>query len=58
MKVGSLVKHRQFFGSRTSIGTVLEVDDEHYVTVSWWDTTWVIPNPSMEKITDLVIICE
>lgn len=61
MKRGDLVKLKDFFGhamSRTCHGTVLEVDDEDMVLVHWWDKTVFIPNPSMEKSTNLVVICE
>jgi|TARA_R100001082_G_C4349188_1_gene153724 hypothetical protein len=61
MKVGDLVKLKEFFGhamNRTSCGTVIAVDEEGTVTVQWWDDTVFIPNPSMEKSTNLVVICE
>ena len=60
MKVGELVKLKQFFGhamNRTSCGTVIAIDEEETVTVQWWDDTFFIPNPSMEKSTNLVVIC-
>ena len=60
MKVGDLVKLKQFFGhamNRTSCGTVIAIDEEARVTVQWWDDTFFIPNPSMEKSTNLVVIC-
>ena len=60
MKVGDLVKLKEFFGhamNRTSCGTVIAVDEEGTVTVQWWDDTFFIPNPSMEKSTNLVVIC-
>ena len=60
MKVGDLVKLKEFFGhamNRTSCGTVIAVDEEGTVTVQWWDDTVFIPNPSMEKSTNLVVIC-
>ena len=60
MKVGHLVKLKEFFGhamNRTSCGTVIAVDEEGTVTVQWWDDTFFIPNPSMEKSTNLVVIC-
>ena len=60
MKVGDLVKLKEFFGhamNRTSCGTVIAVDEEGTVTVQWWDDTAFIPNPSMEKSTNLVVIC-
>jgi hypothetical protein len=61
MKTGDLVKLKSFFGhvmNRTCHGTVLEVDDEDMVLVHWWDETVFIPNPSMEKSTNLVVICK
>ena len=61
MKVGDLVKLKEHFGhamNRTSCGTVIAVDEEDYVTVQWWDDTVFIPNPSMEKPTSLVVVCE
>ena len=61
MKVGDLVKLKQFFGhamNRTSCGTVIAIDEEETVTVQWWDDTFFIPTPSMEKSTNLVVICE
>ena len=61
MKVGDLVRLKPFFGhamNRTSNGTVIAVDEEGMVTVQWWDDTAFIPNPSMEKSTNLVVICE
>ena len=61
MKVGDLVRLKPFFGhamNRTSCGTVIAVDEEGTVTVQWWDDTFFIPNPSMEKSTNLVVICE
>ena len=60
MKVGDLVKLKEFFGhamNRTSCGTVIAVVEEGTVTVQWWDDTFFIPNPSMEKSTNLVVIC-
>ena len=60
MKVGDLVRLKPFFGhamNRTSCGTVIAVDEEGIVTVQWWDDTFFIPNPSMEKSTNLVVIC-
>ena len=60
MKVGDLVKLKEFFGhamNRTSCGTVIAVDEEGIVTIQWWDDTAFIPNPSMEKSTNLVVIC-
>ena len=60
MKVGDLVKLKEFFGhamNRTSCGTVIAIDEEETVTVQWWDDTFFIPNPSMEKSTKLVVIC-
>ena len=60
MRVGDLVKLKEFFGhamNRTSCGTVIAVDEEGTVTVQWWDDTFFIPNPSMEKSTNLVVIC-
>ena len=61
MKVGALVKLKEFLGhamNRTSCGTVIAIDEEETVTVQWWDDTFFIPNPSMEKSTNLVVICE
>ncbi len=61
MKPGDLVKLKDFFGhamNRTCHGTVLKVDDEDMVLVHWWDETVFIPNPSMEKKTNLVVVCE
>ena len=61
MKVGDLVKMRgAFTGHRSwsACGTVIAIDEEDYVTVQWWDSTEFIPNPSMEKPTDLLVICE
>ena len=61
MKVGDLVRLKPFFGhamNRTSNGTVIAVDEEDMITVQWWDDTVFIPNPSMEKSTNLVVICE
>ena len=61
MKIGDLVRLKEFFGhamNRTSCGTVIAVDEEGTVTVQWWDDTFFIPNPSMEKSTNLVVICE
>ena len=61
MKVGDLVRLKPFFGhamNRTSCGTVVAVDEEDMITVQWWDTTAFIPNPSMEKPTNLTVICE
>ena len=59
MQVGDLVKMRNLIGSPYSrCGTVIAIDEEDYVTVQWWDDTVIIPNPSMEKPTDLTVICE
>ena len=61
MKVGDLVKLRGAFASHRSwsaCGTVIAIDEEDYVTVQWWDGTEFIPNPSMEKPTELLVICE
>ena len=61
MKVGDLVKLKGYFGhvmNRTSCGTIVEIDEEDMVTVRWWDSTAFIPNPSMEKSTNLIVICE
>jgi hypothetical protein len=61
MKVGDLVKLKEFFGhvmSRTACGTIVDIDEEDMVTVRWWDSTAFIPNPSMEKSTNLIVICE
>ena len=61
MKIGDLVKLKQFFAhamNRTSFGTVIDVDEEDMVTVQWWDDTVFIPNPSIEKSTNLVLVCE
>jgi len=59
MKVGDLVKMRNLIGDQWSrCGTVIAIDEEDYVTVQWWDNTWIIPNPSMEKPTSLIVICE
>ena len=59
MKVGDLVRLRNYlYSRRTACGTIIAIDDEDYVTVQWWDGTEFIPNPSMEKPTDLAVICE
>ena len=61
MKIGDLVKLKRFFAhsmNRTSLGTVIDVDEEDMITVQWWDDTAFIPNPSMEKSTNLIVVCE
>ena len=61
VKVGDLVKLRGAFASHRSwsaCGTVIAIDEEDYVTVQWWHGMEVVPNPSMEKPTDLLVICE
>lgn len=59
MKVGDLVKLRNYlYSKRTSCGTIIHIDEEDFVTVQWWDKTVLIPNPSIEKPTDLIIVCE
>ena len=61
MKVGDLVKLKEFFGhvmNRTCCGTIVDIDEEEMVTVRWWDSTAFIPNPSMEKSRNLIVICE
>ena len=61
MKVGDLVKMRWLatgYRRWSACGTIIAIDDEDYVTVQWWDGTEFIPNPSMEKPTDLAVICE
>ena len=61
MKIGDLVKMRGAFASHRSwsaCGTIIAIDEEDYVTVQSWDGTEFIPNPSMEKPTNLIIICE
>jgi hypothetical protein len=59
VKVGDLVKLRGLIGDRGgACGTIVEIDEEDMVTVQWWDSTAFIPNPSMEKPTNLMVICE
>ena len=69
MNVGDLVKLRGAFANHrmrwfanhrswSACGTVIAIDEEDYVTVQWWDGTEFIPNPSMEKPTNLMVICE
>ena len=61
MNVGDLVKMRGAFASHRSwsaCGTIVAIDEEDYVTVQWWYDSVIIPNPSMEKPTDLLVICE
>ena len=59
MKVGDLVRLRNYlYSKRTACGTIIHIDEEDYVTVQWWDKTVLIPNPSIEKPTDLIIVCE
>ncbi len=59
MRVGDLVKLRGLIGGRGSAcGTIIAIDGEEYVTVQWWHDTFFIPNPSMEKPTNLIVICD
>ena len=70
MKVGDLVKMKGAFATHrrwsrppairrwSACGTIIAIDEEDYVTVQWWDSIEFIPNPSMEKPTDLMVICE
>jgi len=51
---GAFASHRSW----SACGTIIAIDDEDYVTVQWWDSTEFIPNPSMEKPTNLLVICE
>jgi hypothetical protein len=59
LKPGMLVK---MFNLRArGFAVVLNYPFENTVevlTVRWWDSTAFIPNPSMEKSTNLIVICE
>ena len=46
MKVGDLVKLRGLIGDRGgACGTIVEIDEEDYVTVQWWDGHWLFKDP-------------